>query len=42
MNEMVDVGVQLMKAGVDILIVDSISALLPAIYFEKDSEELSS
>jgi len=39
-NEMVDVGVQLMKAGVDILIVDSISALLPAIYFEKDSEEL--
>jgi recombination protein RecA len=29
-----------MKAGVDILIVDSISALLPAIYFEKDSEEL--
>jgi recombination protein RecA len=40
MNEMVDVGVQLMKAGVDILIVDSISALLPAIYFEKDSEEL--
>jgi len=40
MNEMVDVGVQLMKAGVDVLIVDSISALLPAIYFEKDSEEL--
>jgi recombination protein RecA len=40
MNEMVDIGVQLMKAGVDILIVDSISALLPAIYFEKDSEEL--
>jgi recombination protein RecA len=39
-NDMVDVAVQLMKAKVDILIVDSISALLPAIYFEKDSEEL--
>jgi recombination protein RecA len=39
-NDMVDVGIQLMKAGVDVLIVDSISALLPAIYFEKDSEEL--
>jgi recombination protein RecA len=40
MNEMVDIGVQLMKAGVDMIVVDSISALLPAIYFEKDSEEL--
>jgi len=39
-NDMVDVAVQLMKAKVDILIVDSISALLPAIYFEKDSTEL--
>lgn len=39
-NDMVDVGTQLMKAGVDIIVVDSISALLPAIYFEKDSEEL--
>ena len=39
-NDMVDVGTQLMKAKVDILIVDSISALLPAIYFEKDSTEL--
>jgi recombination protein RecA len=29
-----------MKAKVDVLIVDSISALLPAIYFEKDSTEL--
>jgi recombination protein RecA len=37
---MVDVATQLMKAKVDILIVDSISALLPAIYFEKDSAEL--
>ena len=40
MNEMVDVGVQLIKAGVDMIVVDSISAMLPAIYFEKDSEEL--
>jgi recombination protein RecA len=40
MNDMVDVGTDLMKAGVDIIVVDSISALLPAIYFEKDSTEL--
>ena len=39
-NNMVDVATQLIKAKVDILIVDSISALLPAIYFEKDSEDL--
>jgi len=39
-NEMVDVGVNLMEAGVDIIVVDSITSLLPAIYFEKDSEEL--
>ena len=39
-NDMVDVGVDLMKAGVDVIVVDSISALLPAIYFEKDSSEL--
>jgi recombination protein RecA len=39
-NDMVDVGVDLMKAGVDVIVVDSISALLPAIYFEKDSTEL--
>jgi recombination protein RecA len=39
-NDMVDVATQLMKAKVDILVVDSISALLPAIYFEKDSNEL--
>ena len=41
-NDMVDVAVQLMEAGVDIIIVDSISALLPAIYFEKDGDELKS
>jgi len=39
-NDMVDVGTDLMKAGADIIVVDSISALLPAIYFEKDSDEL--
>jgi recombination protein RecA len=39
-NDMVDVATQLMDAGVDIIVVDSISALLPAIYFEKDSDDL--
>lgn len=39
-NEMVDVGVNLMEAGVDMIVVDSITSLLPAIYFEKDSDEL--
>ncbi len=39
-NEMVDVGVNLMEAGVDLIVVDSITSLLPAIYFEKDSTEL--
>ena len=39
-NDMVDVATQLMEAEIDIIVVDSISALLPAIYFEKDSSEL--
>jgi recombination protein RecA len=39
-NEMVDVGVQLMEAGVDMIVIDSVTSLLPAIYFEKDSDEL--
>lgn len=39
-NDMVDVGTDLMRAGVDLIVVDSISALLPAVYFEKDSTEL--
>jgi recombination protein RecA len=39
-NDMVDVGTQLIHSGVDLLVVDSISALLPAIYFEKDGSEL--
>ena len=39
-NEMVDIGTNLINAGVDIVVVDSITSLLPAIYFEKDSIEL--
>ena len=39
-NEMVDVGTSLMNAGVDIIVVDSITSLLPAIYFEKGTDEL--
>lgn len=39
-NEMVDIGTNLMNAGVDLVVVDSITSLLPAIYFEKDSTEL--
>ena len=39
-NDMVDVGTGLMEAGVDIVVVDSISALLPAIYFDKDGDDL--
>jgi recombination protein RecA len=41
-NDMVDVGVALLQAGVDLIVIDSISSLLPAIYFEKDSDELKS
>lgn len=39
-NDMVDVTVALLHAGVDIIVIDSISSLLPAVYFEKDSTEL--
>jgi recombination protein RecA len=39
-NEMVDVGTSLMNAGVDIIVIDSITSLLPAIYFEKGTDEL--
>jgi recombination protein RecA len=39
-NDMVDVATKLMEAEVDVIVVDSISALLPAIYFEKDGNEL--
>lgn len=39
-NDMVFQATELMKNHIDIIVVDSISALLPAIYFEKDSDEL--
>jgi recombination protein RecA len=39
-NEMVEVGTSLMNAGVDMLVIDSITSLLPAIYFEKGTDEL--
>ena len=39
-NDMVDVAVALLHAGVDLIVIDSISSLLPAVYFEKDSTEL--
>jgi len=38
-SDMVDVGVALMNAGVDLIVVDSITSMLPAIYFEKDTDE---
>ena len=39
-NDMTDVVVALLAAGVDLIVIDSISSLLPAVYFEKDSNEL--
>ena len=39
-NDMTDVVVGLLNAGVDLVVIDSISSLLPAVYFEKDSTEL--
>jgi recombination protein RecA len=39
-NDMVDVTIALLHAGVDMIVIDSISSLLPAVYFEKDSTEL--
>lgn len=39
-NDMVDVVTSLLAAGVDLVVIDSISSLLPAVYFEKDSKEL--
>lgn len=35
-NDAVAVGVALLKAKVDILVIDSISALMPAVYFDKE------
>ena len=39
-SDMVEVGVGLMNAGVDLIVVDSITSMLPAIYFEKDTDEM--
>lgn len=39
-NDMTDVAIALLAAGVDLIVIDSISSLLPAVYFEKDSTEL--
>ena len=39
-NDMVDVGTELMAAGVDLIVVDSITSLLPAVYFEKGTTQL--
>lgn len=38
MNTMIDKGVTLMRAGVDVMVVDSISALIPPAFEEKDGE----
>ena len=37
-SDMTEVGTELMKAGVDIIVVDSISSLLPTSWFSKDEE----
>lgn len=39
-NDMVDIVTKLMVMGIDLVIVDSISSLLPAVYFEKGKDEL--
>lgn len=39
-NDMVEVVTELMSHGIDVTAVDSISALLPSSYFEKDGNEL--
>ena len=39
-SDMVDVGVNLINAGVDLIVIDSITSMLPAIYFEKDTDEM--
>ncbi len=39
-NDMVNVATGLMTAGADVIVVDSISSLLPAVYFEKKSDDL--
>lgn len=37
-NDVVDIGTDLMAAGIDILVIDSISALMSGVYFEKNGE----
>lgn len=37
-SDMTEVGTELMKSGVDIVVVDSISSLLPTSWFSKDEE----
>ena len=39
-NDMTNVVIALINAGVDMIVIDSISSLLPAVFFEKDSDEL--
>lgn len=39
-NHFTDLTVELCNAGIDIVVVDSITALLPGIFFEKDSSDL--
>ena len=39
-SDMVEVGVGLMNAGVDLIVIDSITSMLPSIYFEKDTDEM--
>lgn len=39
-EQVTDVSVETMKAGIDIVVVDSIGVLIPMSFFEKDSEEL--
>lgn len=37
-NDVVDIGTSLMVAGVDLLVVDSVTACLPAVFFDKKDE----
>lgn len=39
-NHMVDKSVALMQAGVDVIVIDSITPLIPAAYLEKDGESV--
>jgi recombination protein RecA len=38
MNDAVALGTALLQANIDILVIDSISALMPAVYFDKKEE----